>query len=112
MALTAGDGWLAGGANLLMFGPPGAVQKPSGGCHQYPCAGREWLARDVSCARPISFNCLQVARQELALESAIAKVDKYNLLVLDDLAYVMQGPGGNQRIVRVDRRLVTNAARC
>lgn len=31
---------------------------------------------------------LQVARRELALESAIAKLDKYHLLVLDDLAYV------------------------
>jgi DNA replication protein DnaC len=31
---------------------------------------------------------LQVARRELALESALAKLDKYHLLVLDDLAYV------------------------
>lgn len=31
---------------------------------------------------------LQVARRELALESAIARLDKYHLLVLDDIAYV------------------------
>lgn len=31
---------------------------------------------------------LQVARRELALEAAIAKLDKYHLLILDDLAYV------------------------
>lgn len=31
---------------------------------------------------------LQLARRELALESAIAKLDKYHLLILDDLAYV------------------------
>lgn len=31
---------------------------------------------------------LQVARRELALESAITKRDKYHLLFLDDLAYV------------------------
>ena len=31
---------------------------------------------------------LQVARRELALESAIAKLDKYHLVILDDLAYV------------------------
>ncbi len=31
---------------------------------------------------------LQVARRDLALESAIAKLDKYHLLILDDLAYV------------------------
>ena len=31
---------------------------------------------------------LQVARQELALESAIRKLDRYDLLILDDIAYV------------------------
>ena len=31
---------------------------------------------------------LQIARRELALESAIAKLDRYDLLILDDLAYV------------------------
>jgi DNA replication protein DnaC len=31
---------------------------------------------------------LQIARRELALEAAIAKLDKYHLLILDDLAYV------------------------
>src|SRR5208282_6159919 len=31
---------------------------------------------------------LQVARRNLELESAIAKLDKYHLLVCDDLAYV------------------------
>jgi DNA replication protein DnaC len=31
---------------------------------------------------------LQIARRELALESAIAKLDKYHLLILDDIAYV------------------------
>src|ERR1700704_3488121 len=31
---------------------------------------------------------LQVARRELALESALAKLDKVHLLILDDIAYV------------------------
>src|SRR4051794_20663765 len=31
---------------------------------------------------------LQIARRELALEAAIAKLDKFHLLVLDDMAYV------------------------
>ena len=30
----------------------------------------------------------QIARRDLALESAIAKLDKYHLLILDDFAYV------------------------
>ena len=31
---------------------------------------------------------LQVARRELALEAAIARLDRFHLLILDDLAYV------------------------
>ncbi len=31
---------------------------------------------------------LQIARRELTLESAIAKLDRYDLLILDDIAYV------------------------
>ena len=31
---------------------------------------------------------LQIARRELALEAAIAKLDKFHLLILDDIAYV------------------------
>ena len=30
----------------------------------------------------------QIARRELALESALAKLDKYHLLILDDIVYV------------------------
>src|SRR6266700_3393896 len=46
---------------------------------------------------------LQVARRELALESTIAKLDRYDLLILDDIAYVNQGSSRNERTVRVDR---------
>ena len=35
---------------------------------------------------------LQVARRELGLEAAITKLDKYQLLILDDIAY-RGGPG-------------------
>src|SRR6266702_2824597 len=31
---------------------------------------------------------LQIARRELALESALGKLDKYHLLILDDIVYV------------------------
>jgi DNA replication protein DnaC len=33
---------------------------------------------------------LQIVRRELALESALAKLDKYHLLILDDIVYVPQ----------------------
>ena len=31
---------------------------------------------------------LQIARRELALESALAKLDKYHLLILNDIVYI------------------------
>ena len=33
---------------------------------------------------------MQVARRELALESLLARLDRYHLLILDDLAYVQK----------------------
>ncbi|WP_325063286.1 IS21-like element helper ATPase IstB [Halovulum marinum] len=86
MAMAAGDSWLAKGANVLMFGPPGG--------------GRSHLAAAIGLTLiengwPVLFTRttdlvqrLQVARRELQLEAAIAKLDKFDLIILDDLAYV------------------------
>jgi len=86
MALAAGDGWLDQGANILLFGPPGG-----GKSH---LAGALGLAL-VQNGRRVLFmrttdlvQRLQVARRELGLEAAITKLDKYQLLILDDIAYV------------------------
>ena len=43
---------------------------------------------------------LQIVRRELALESALAKLDKYHLLILDDIVYV---PQQRQRVMGGDR---------
>jgi DNA replication protein DnaC len=86
MALAAGDGWLDNGANLLLFGPPGA-----GKSHLAAALGLAVVenGRRVLYMRTADLvQKLQAARRELALESAIAKLDKYHLLILDDLAYV------------------------
>jgi hypothetical protein len=45
---------------------------------------------------------LQIARRDLALESTLTKLDKYHLLILDDMS--QQGSSGNHRPVRVDRK--------
>jgi len=49
--------------------------------------GRERMACNVHRTSDL-VQRLQVARRELALESTIAKLDRYDLLILDDIAYV------------------------
>src|SRR5258707_13889120 len=54
-------------------------------------SGSLWSRVDGACCLPGTTDLvqqLQVARRELALESAIAKLDRYDLLILDDIAYV------------------------
>lgn len=88
MALAAGDGWLEQGANVLLFGPPGG-----GKSHLASALGvalvehgyRVLFTRTTDLVQQ-----LQQARRDLALEAAIAKLDKFHLLILDDLAYVTQ----------------------
>jgi len=52
-ALCAGDAWLAQGANVILFGPPGGGK-----------------------------------RRELALEAAIHRLDRFDLLILDGITDV------------------------
>lgn len=86
MALVAGDGWLDNGANLLMFGPPGGGKSHLAAAVGLALVENGW--RVLFTRTTDLVQRLQVARRELALESAIAKLDKYHLLILDDLAYV------------------------
>lgn len=86
MALAAGDGWLDQGANILLFGPPGG-----GKSHLAAALGLALVhsGRRVVLIRTTDLvQRLQVARRELGLEAAITKLDKYPLLILDDIAYV------------------------
>ena len=86
MALAAGDSWLDQGANILLFGPPGG-----GKSHLAAALGLALVqnGRRVLFIRTTDLvQRLQVARRELGLEAAITKLDKYQLLILDDIAYV------------------------
>jgi len=86
MALVSGDSWLEKGANLILFGPPGG-----GKSHLAAAIGlgliengwRVFFTRTTDLVQK-----LQVARRELALEAAINRLDKFHLLILDDIAYV------------------------
>ena len=86
MALAAGDTWLDKATNLLLFGPPG-----TGKSHAASAIGRALVENGyrVLFTRTTEIvQKLQAARQALQLEAAIGKLDKYHLLILDDLSYV------------------------
>jgi len=86
MAMCAGDGWLEQGANLILFGPPGGGKTHLAAAIGLALVENGWR---VLFARTSDLvQRLQIARRELALESALTKLDKYHLLVLDDFAYV------------------------
>lgn len=85
-ALAAGDAWLKRGANLLLFGPPGGGKSHLSAALGLALVENGWRVLFVRTTDLVQR--LQVARRELTLETAIAKLDRYDLLILDDIAYV------------------------
>jgi DNA replication protein DnaC len=86
MAITAGDAWIAKGANVLMFGPPGGGKSHLAAAIGLALVENGWRVLFTRTTELVQK--LQVARRELQLESAINKLERFDLLILDDLAYV------------------------
>jgi DNA replication protein DnaC len=85
-ALAEGDGWIGNGDNVLLFGPPGGGKSHLASALGLALVERGW--RVLMTRTGDLVQRLQIARRDLGLEAAIAKLDKYHLLILDDLAYV------------------------
>lgn len=85
-ALSSGDGWLEKGANLILFGPPGGGKSHLAAAIGLALIENGWRVLFTRTSDLVQK--LQIARRELALETAIAKLEKHHLLILDDLAYV------------------------
>jgi DNA replication protein DnaC len=88
IALAEGDSWLVQGTNILLFGPPGVGKSHLAAAlgHAMVNAGyRVLFTRTTDLVQQ-----LQAARQDLKLANAIEKLDKFDLLVLDDLSYVQK----------------------
>ena len=86
MALTEGAEWIDRGANVLLFGPPGVGKSHlvSALGHALIDAGRRVLF--TRCSDLVQR--LQAARRDLRLPQELAKLDRFDLLILDDLSYV------------------------
>lgn len=86
MALTEGTEWIDRGANVLLFGPPGVGKSHlvSALGHALIDAGRRVLF--TRCSDLVQR--LQAARRDLRLPQELAKLDRFDLLILDDLSYV------------------------
>jgi DNA replication protein DnaC len=86
LGLADGLEWLDAGTNLLFFGRSGA-----GKSHLLAAIGHALIdaGRRVLFVRTTDMvQKLQVARRDLTLAATLDKLDKYDLLCLDDLTYV------------------------
>ena len=86
MVLSEGTEWIDRGANVLLFGPPGVGKSHlvSALGHALIDAGKRVLF--TRCSDLVQR--LQTARRDLRLPQELAKLDRFDLLILDDLSYV------------------------
>ena len=85
MALASSDSWLEQGRNVIIFGPPGA-----GKSHLASAIGLALVERGkrVLFTRTTDLvQRLQTAHRELKLEGMLDRLNRYDLLILDDLSY-------------------------
>lgn len=86
-ALAAGD-WVETGANLIAIGNSG-----TGKSHVLCAIGHALVEagkRVLYTSTTDMVQKLQAARRDLALEAALAKLDKFDLIILDDITYAQK----------------------
>lgn len=85
-ALAEGDAWIEKGANLLLFGPPGGGKTHLACALGHALIDRGWRVFFTGTSELVQK--LQAARRDLRLPAELGKLDRYDLLILDDLSYV------------------------
>lgn len=85
-ALAKNSDWVKRAENLLFFGPSGVGKTHLASAIAYGLIEQSIRVRHFKATALVQE--LQKARAELRLENFLAKLDKYQVLVIDDLGYV------------------------
>lgn len=78
--------WVNASRNVLLFGPSGVGKTHMAAAIGYGLLEQQVRGRFFNATKLVQH--LQLARQQLQLESELQRLDKYRFLVLDDLGYV------------------------
>ena len=85
-ALASSSDWVERAENLLLFGPSGV-----GKTHMAAAIGHGLIEQGIRVRHFSAVNLVQMlqqARNELRLDDALHKLDKYAVIILDDIGYV------------------------
>ena len=88
MVVAAGDACLKTGAKLLLFGPPSGSKSHLAAAISLALV--EVGSRVLFTQTTDLVQKLQVARRELELEATLNRLDRFDLLIIDDLAFVTE----------------------
>lgn len=85
-ALACETGWIDQAHNLLLFGPSGVGKSHLAAAISHALIEQGLRVRYYAASALVQE--LQTAKQALRLSDALSKLDKYRLLVIDDIGYV------------------------
>ena len=91
---TAQLEWLKQGHNILLFGASGLGKTHLGAAIGHALVAKSHRVKFISSTALVQQ--LQKAKENLELESALKKLDKYELLILDDIGYVKKNDNESQ----------------
>jgi len=86
--------WLKQGHNILLFGASGLGKTHLGAAIGHALVAQSKRVKFTSSTALVQQ--LQKAREDLGLEDALKKLDKYELLILDDIGYVKKSDSESQ----------------
>lgn len=87
-ALAGETGWIDAARNLLLFGPSGLGKSHLAAAIGHALVDQGRRVRYTAASTLVQE--LQTAKQALRLTDALTKLDKYRLLIIDDIGYVQR----------------------